>query len=584
MLAAVFHFCFFVIFQLEIYLFSLKEESLWSFLGQFENLLISALIFILFTQNTRSIRILRSTFIGLLYLFLSFHQLYYFAFQQHYLFSQVEFSFKDIPFLIFSLPHYAWLCLALNILIIILAFSFRAKMKAYLKFPIWVRSQAVLFSLPFVLFALQYLVLPKSSMNQHPILLQLELLSHQFTTVTDQDLSSASPLTFFSSPRIYNPDLSSVVDLKNKNIVLIVLESVGSSNIIKNDLVMTDVYPYLSSQSAQQIVFPHVYGVFPGTTRFHLALHTGGEVPTSSSYLDVAHKKYSDSMLVAELKSKGYSTFLVSSQGLEFESLNNFYSQMNFDFFYDPDQDQKKSELAKRKNTWGVDEFDVLPQIDQALEQRKPGHPFYLQINTTSTHYPYSFNKSIQTESTSTNYKNASSYVDRFIYEVVEKLKAQKIYDDTVLFITGDHGEAFADFHKDNWGHRNYLYEENIKSFLIIMSSQIQKNYVSNVIAGVKDIKPTVLESSQSLLNENFKSQVQFFYKNTSPEHVGLFDGRYKVIKSIFETKPFEVYDLWVDPTEQHPIKLPDAQYRLYISNLKKWLKEKDESFLSKMK
>lgn len=582
MLSAVFHFFFFLIFQLEIYLFSLKQESLWSFLGQFENLLISAVIFILFTQTTRFIRALRPILMGSLYIFLSFDQLYYFAFQQHYLISKIEFSTKDIPFLILSLPHYAWFCLALNLVIFAVAFTFTKKI--HLKFPNWIQSKVFLFSLPFILFVLQYLVLPKTSLNQHPVLLQFELLNQPLSTITEQDVLSVAPLTVFSSPRYQPTDLSSVVDLKNKNIVLIVLESVGSSNIIKDGLVMTDVYPYLSSQASQQIIFPNVYGVFPGTTRFHLALHTGGEVPTTSSYLDVSHKKYTEATLVSELKQKGYSTFLVSVQGLSFESLNDFYSQMNFDFFYDPDKNQKKYELTQRKNTWGVDEFDTLPKIEQALEQRKSGHPFYLQINTTSTHYPYAFNKSIQTDNTFTNYKNASSYVDRFIYEVVEKLKNKKIYDDTVIFITGDHGEAFADLHKDNWGHRNYLYEENIKSFLIIMSSQIKKNYVSNVIAGVKDIKPTILSVDKSLLSKDFKSQVQFFYKNTSPEQVGLFDGRYKVIKSIYETKPFEVYDLWTDPTEQHRMNLPDAQYRLYISNLKKWLKEKDESFRSKMK
>jgi membrane-anchored protein YejM (alkaline phosphatase superfamily) len=50
-------------------------------------------------------------------------------------------------------------------------------------------------------------------------------------------------------------------------------------------------------------------------------------------------------------------------------------------------------------------------------------------------------------------YKNALFYNDMLVGRVIEQLKKNKLFDNTVVLITGDHGEEFNDLKMNYWGH-----------------------------------------------------------------------------------------------------------------------------------
>jgi membrane-anchored protein YejM (alkaline phosphatase superfamily) len=97
--------------------------------------------------------------------------------------------------------------------------------------------------------------------------------------------------------------------------------------------------------------------------------------------------------------------------------------------------------------------------IDNVL---KPFQPVvadcnHLQLNNSSAIQPY-FNR----------YQNALLLVDAQIREVMAFLTAQQMLANTVVMITGDHGEEFNDNHLNYWGHASNFTSYQIQTPLIV--------------------------------------------------------------------------------------------------------------------
>ena len=86
-------------------------------------------------------------------------------------------------------------------------------------------------------------------------------------------------------------------------------------------------------------------------------------------------------------------------------------------------------------------------------------------------------------------------YTDSIIESLVVKLEENNLAKDTLIFIVGDHGEAFGNIHKSNFIHKNYLYEENIRNYLMIIDLEIKITPLSSRRRGfVADVMPTILD------------------------------------------------------------------------------------------
>jgi membrane-anchored protein YejM (alkaline phosphatase superfamily) len=78
-------------------------------------------------------------------------------------------------------------------------------------------------------------------------------------------------------------------------------------------------------------------------------------------------------------------------------------------------------------------------------------------LNTQTDPVPY-FNR----------YKNALLLVDKQINNVIQLLEKNQLLDNTVILITGDHGEEFNDNHLGYWGHTSNFTSYQIKTPLIL--------------------------------------------------------------------------------------------------------------------
>ncbi len=52
-------------------------------------------------------------------------------------------------------------------------------------------------------------------------------------------------------------------------------------------------------------------------------------------------------------------------------------------------------------------------------------------------------------------YRNSAVQTDKMVAELINELKAQGMYDNTLIFITGDHAQEYNENHKNYWGHNS---------------------------------------------------------------------------------------------------------------------------------
>ncbi len=90
------------------------------------------------------------------------------------------------------------------------------------------------------------------------------------------------------------------------------------------------------------------------------------------------------------------------------------------------------------------------------------------------------------------NYDNGILQADFFISQIFAQLERQGILQNSLVYITSDHGQGFGEH--GHYGHTRFLYEEHIRIPLYIYDSQ-DRDYQNTQYATHIDIAPTILES-----------------------------------------------------------------------------------------
>jgi len=90
-------------------------------------------------------------------------------------------------------------------------------------------------------------------------------------------------------------------------------------------------------------------------------------------------------------------------------------------------------------------------------------------------------------------YKNAAAFDDRLINQVLTTLKQQGLLDNTVVIMTGDHGQEYNDFHQSYWEHGdNYAYWQTHTPMIVHWPTHTPHTY--HYPTSHFDISTTLLE------------------------------------------------------------------------------------------
>ena len=446
--------------------------------------------------------------------------------------------------------------------------------------------------------------------NEHAMLGLVRDLSRP--PLVDSLIRHDSPRNLIASwrsaePTDVNPRLAKAVPaggarVRRPNVVLIILESVGAVNLLAADgLPSSRFAPNLARLARRGVVFNSVYTTYPGTTRSWICLHTGGQQPT---YGWVGFPQDQGPLLARAVGNLGYRTAFFSSERMDGESTNVFLKQAGYQKYYDFSEDPHSRDSAYQIHSWGGREDYTAGLIENWIaDSQQAGSPFLLEYMTTATHHPYGappgYPAPFPVHQHNSDYLNALHFTDHAIGNIVDFLDKHGLLQDTIVAVTGDHGEAFGELHANDYLHKNFTYDENIREFLLIydgrtaIDAPVFSPITSSRVAGNRDIMPTLLAligapaadvPGRNLLEAAFESRPIFFHKQAAPETWGLRDGRWKFIAEI-RTGDAELYDLSADPTEQKNLAAAQpAKVAQYREMCQEWYLQSEREFTMRLK
>jgi arylsulfatase A-like enzyme len=182
-------------------------------------------------------------------------------------------------------------------------------------------------------------------------------------------------------------------------------------------------------------------------------------------------------------------------------------------------------------------------------------------------------------------YDGEIRYLDHCLGLLLEKLKALKVYDNTLIIITSDHGEAFGEHSLVS--HGRTLYEEMLHVPLIIKnpSASPGRGVIEKRVSLV-DLFPTILScpdypvpagiDGETLAGSDHPIIAEWYYKWWDPEKYkrnlrAVYRQKEKYIRASHGLN--ELYDLGKDPGEkENLIQKSPQQARAIQGILDTWL------------
>jgi arylsulfatase A-like enzyme len=176
-------------------------------------------------------------------------------------------------------------------------------------------------------------------------------------------------------------------------------------------------------------------------------------------------------------------------------------------------------------------------------------------------------------------YDSEVAFTDHWLGRVLDRLRAQERFENAIVVVTGDHGEAFLEH--GALGHTRFLYEELVNVPLLLKLPGMAPRVVERPVELV-DVYPTILDAlgmahppglvGRSLLAEDEDPRPVFTETSRTNELRAVIEGNTKLILDL-ESERFELYELASDPGEQRDLadSEPERAAEL-VATLREWM------------
>lgn len=298
---------------------------------------------------------------------------------------------------------------------------------------------------------------------------------------------------------------------KGMNVIIIQMEAFQNFaiNMSIGGQVIT---PNLNALINESFYFPHFFQTIgQGNTSDAEFMSNTSIYPTGVIAMSTGYGDREIPSMPRMLAKDNYVSNTFHINDVTFWDRNQLYPALGFTKYYD-----KPSFNNDKFNAFGASDMEL---YRVGLEELKELHdaktPFYAQFVTTSSHHPFKVPKNLQRikvpkdlEGTQLgNYLIALNYTDYALGEFINDLKANGMWDDTVLVAYGDH---FGLQPKDNdpaWVSERLgiAYQERVSRFNIPLFVRVPgvKGEIKEQVGGQVDIVPTLA----NLLGINFEER-----------------------------------------------------------------------------
>jgi arylsulfatase A-like enzyme len=332
-----------------------------------------------------------------------------------------------------------------------------------------------------------------------------------------------------------------------------------------------DTTPTLRSLAPESLVFERMYSAAP-LTRLSVASLFSSYAPSEIEWLPqdpskrMRHIGARTPWLPEMLRARGYETIAVLSDFSAFTSQESAGFERGFDHY------DVSTKLEYRGGTmWG---FPAAEQVDKALGYvRAARRPFLLWLHLFEPHYRYEQppDAPLFGADDQARYDAEIWHADHELGRLIAGLREQGAWNDTVLFVSGDHGEAFGE-HQDRW-HGSNLFDPQLRPAALLRVPGVTGKRLGMSVT-FTDVAPTIariLGDRQTFDQLRGRSLAPLFHHPQLPEGENSFvtesfsveDGHaYQAALVAYPLKliyvedghRFSLFDLASDPSEQNPI------------------------------
>lgn len=233
---------------------------------------------------------------------------------------------------------------------------------------------------------------------------------------------------------------------KGKNILIVQAEAFQTF-VLGQSVNGEEVTPNLNKLIGDSLYFPNFYHqTGQGNTSDADFLTNCSLHPASTGSVFVRFANHAFDCLPSILHEEGYDATVHHAYDGSFWNRNNMYRNMEYDEFYSL-QDYANDEPIG----WSIGDKSFFRQTIDQIKQRASS-PFYAMTIMISSHHPYNlpsssvdFDAGPFAGTTFGDYLEAAHYVDEAMGELVERLKTEGLWDETILVFYGDHESSLND-------------------------------------------------------------------------------------------------------------------------------------------
>lgn len=231
---------------------------------------------------------------------------------------------------------------------------------------------------------------------------------------------------------------------RGDNLIYIQVESLETA-VINQKIGGQEITPNLNALAAQGLYFDNYYTqVGPGNTADaeFVTLNSLYPLTNEVAFIDFANNTYA--ALPALLVQNGYHTYALHGDVADFWNRENIYPALGYQT-----QISENDFVAHETGFPTLDDDDFLSESAQKMEGFQ--QPFMTTVITLSSHTPFIIPKqyqALQFPATSTlserqkNYLQSVHYADAALGAFIADLKAEGLYNNSVIAIFGDHGSS----------------------------------------------------------------------------------------------------------------------------------------------
>ncbi len=343
-----------------------------------------------------------------------------------------------------------------------------------------------------------------------------------------------------------------------KNVILVTIDTLRADHVgaYGSDKGLT---PTLDALAAEGAVFDNASTTIPLTGPAHSSILTGRyPIVTGFRNNGTALLSPEETLISEVLHDHGMRTAAVVSCLV---LASHFGFNQGFDLYYESDITSKKG-----RGMW-YEERKADKTVDRTLRwiESEQGRPMFVWMHLFDPHHPYDPPGVDMTLPLERRYELEIAFADKQLGRFFDELKKMGMWDDTMIIVSGDHGESLGEHHEQF--HGIFVYQATMHVPLIVRLPGAKRGIHVSDQASVLDIFPTVLDALHLPLPDN----IQGFSLTKSLTGRGRIPARTPYLESIYANASYgwaevsairtphwkyislpspELYDMDSDPNE----------------------------------